>query len=153
MLIAKIINNKVVEVDDYLVLYPLLTFPLSGPTSEQMSELGCMYVNLFKPHNQETETLEPCEPYIEDTWVYTVKIRALTQNELDAKASAKKLTNQTRAAGLLKDSDFYDLPNTANKILNINEITQYRDALRAIALNPPETVELWPVKPATQWAA
>lgn len=151
MLIAKIINGEVVQVENYLVMYPLLTFPTSGPTPEQMQELGCMHVNLWKPHDQETETLEQCHPYIEGDWVYLVKVRDLTQEELDARTESRKTLNKNRASNLLKDSDFYDLPNTANKISNLDEITAYRDALRAIALNPPEFITEWPIKPKTQW--
>ena len=151
MLIAKVINNEVVQVENYLVLYPLLTFAPSGPTPEQMLELGCMHVNLFKAHDQEAQTLEACAPYIEGDWVYLVQVRGLTQYELNARVQSKKSMNQNRAANLLKDSDFYDLPNTSNKIANIAAITIYRDAIRLIALNPPEVVTEWPIKPTTEW--
>lgn len=151
MLIAKVINNQVVQVENYLVMYPLLTFLPSGPTPEQMKELGCMHVNLWKPHDPETETLQSCSPYIEGDWVYLVDVRDLTQEEIDARIESRKNQNRNQASNLLKDSDFYDLPNTANKIANINEIVDYRDALRAIALNPPEVVVKWPVKPKTEW--
>lgn len=151
MLIAKVIDNQVVQVENYLVMYPLLTFPTSGPTPEQMAELSCMHVNLYKDYDQETETLQSCEPYIEGNWVYLVQVRVLTEEELQARVDSRKSINQNRAANLLKDSDFYDLPNTANKIQNIIEITAYREALRVIALNPPEVVVEWPTKPKTEW--
>lgn len=151
MLIAKIINGQVAQVENYLVMYPLTVFPQSGPTPEQMVELSCMHVNMFKPHDQETETLENCPPYIEGDWVYLVTVRNLTQEELAGRVQTKKSENQLRAANLLKESDFYDLPNTSNKISNIDAITAYRDGLRTIALNPPEVVIVWPNKPKTEW--
>lgn len=151
MLIAKIISNQVAQVEDFRVMYPLTVFPQSGPTPEQMQELSCMHVNLFKPHDQELETLETCPPYIEGDWVYTVTVRSLTEDELQARIESRKLLNQARASNALKDSDFYDLPNTANKISNMPAITDYRNALRAIALNPPEVVTEWPIKPKTEW--
>ena len=65
-------------------------------------------------------------------------------------AEAKKVVKD-KASALLTASDFYDLPNTANKISNIADIIAYRDALRAIALNPTKDAE-FPVKPETVWA-
>lgn len=41
--------------------------------------------------------------------------------------------------------------NTADKILNLPAILAYREALRLIALNPPITVNQWPIKPKTEW--
>jgi hypothetical protein len=64
-------------------------------------------------------------------------------------AEAKKVVKD-KASALLTASDFYDLPNTANKISNISDIIVYRDALRAIALNPTKDA-VFPVKPETIW--
>ena len=61
-----------------------------------------------------------------------------------------KTSNKETAARLLSESDFYDLPNTSSKIENIDDILAYRDALRAIALNPTKDAE-FPTKPATIW--
>ena len=69
----------------------------------------------------------------------------LAKLDADAKAVVKE-----KASKLLTASDFYDLPNTANKISNIDDIIAYRDALRAIALNPTKDAE-FPVKPETVW--
>lgn len=70
----------------------------------------------------------------------------LAKLDADAKAVVKE-----KASKLLTESDFYDLPNTANKITNIADIVAYRDALRAIALNPTKDA-VFPEKPATVWA-
>lgn len=70
----------------------------------------------------------------------------LAKLDADAKAVVKE-----KASKLLTASDFYDLPNTANKIANIADIVAYRDALRAIALNPTKDA-VFPEKPTTVWA-
>lgn len=66
---------------------------------------------------------------------------------VQAKAIAE---NKKQAQDLLVASDFYDLPNTSNKIANIAEILAYRDELRAIALNPTADA-VFPTKPETIW--
>jgi hypothetical protein len=63
----------------------------------------------------------------------------------------KVKANKDKAAKLLSDSDFYDLPNTANQIVNIADIIAYRALLRAIALNPTKDA-VFPEKPETIWS-
>ena len=66
--------------------------------------------------------------------------------------AAMRQDNKQQASTLLTESDYTDLPNTANKILNLPAILAYREALRIIALNPPITVEQWPTRPQTEWS-
>lgn len=90
MQIAIIDNNTVTAVGDYRQLFPQTSFPANGPTQEWMEENSCMKVNLFLPHDRDTEKLVACAPYIEGEWVYTVEVQPLTQVELDAKLTARK---------------------------------------------------------------
>lgn len=72
--------------------------------------------------------------------------------EAIAAIDAQKIkANKDKAAKLLSDSDFYDLPNTANQIVNIADIIAYRALLRAIALNPTKDA-VFPEKPETIWS-
>lgn len=84
-------------------------------------------------------------------WVTKFVVYDFEQEAIDAIDAAKVKANKDKAAELLTASDFYDLPNTANKISNIADIVAYRDALRAIALNPTKDA-VFPVKPETVWA-
>jgi hypothetical protein len=84
-------------------------------------------------------------------WVTKYVVYDFDQEAIDAIDAAKVQANKDKATQLLVASDFYDLPNTANKITNIADIVTYRDALRAIALNPTKDAE-FPVKPETVWA-
>ena len=151
MKVAKIENGEITAVGEASDLYPLTVFPASGPTPSQMLLLGCLPVKEWREHDEATETLEFGAPYLDGDNVYTVRVRPMVTEELANYAEQQKELNKQRASALLTASDFYDLPNTANKITNIADITAYRDALRAIALNPPEIVETWPIKPKTEW--
>jgi len=84
-------------------------------------------------------------------WVTKYVVYDFDQEAIDAIDAAKVQANKDKATELLVASDFYDLPNTANKITNIADIVAYRDALRAIALNPTKDAE-FPVKPETVWS-
>jgi hypothetical protein len=74
MLVAKVVNNQVIEVADYRAMFPNTSFSAQGIHPSFFEENGIMEVNVFKPYDHATEFLEPCEPYIEDGKVYTVKV-------------------------------------------------------------------------------
>jgi len=84
-------------------------------------------------------------------WVTKFVVYDFDKETIDAIDAGKVKANKDKASEMLTASDFYDLPNTANKISNIADIISYRDALRAIALNPTKDAE-FPVKPETVWA-
>ena len=84
-------------------------------------------------------------------WVTKYVVYDFDAEAIAAIDAAKVQANKDKATELLVASDFYDLPNTANKITNIADIVTYRDALRAIALNPTKDAE-FPVKPETIWS-
>lgn len=83
----------------------------------------------------------------EQTWVVT----PATPEEITEREAAMRQANKEQASQLLSESDYTDLPNTANKIDNLPEILAYREALRVIAINPPINVPVWPTRPATVW--
>lgn len=65
--------------------------------------------------------------------------------------------NKQLAVTKLKNSDWVELPSvsatTSNPHLtNLNEFIVYRDALRAIAVNPVAGDITWPTKPTEQWS-
>jgi hypothetical protein len=62
-----------------------------------------------------------------------------------------------KATTLLAETDWTDLstlrnPSNENHLVNYNEFHAYRLQLMAIAVNPPVTVDAWPVKPVEVWA-
>lgn len=74
MQIAIVKDGAVISVGHYKELFPNTCFPISGPNEEFMTEHGAKKVNLFTPHNQETQHLVPCDPYEDGDWVYTMKV-------------------------------------------------------------------------------
>ena len=148
MLIAKIENNVVTQVADYRDLFPEVSFPSTGVDLEWLTANSCLPVNVFKPYDSETQKLSSASPDIEGDWVYTVEVTSLTPEEITAKEDAKKAENKARAMSLLTATDWTQIPDVA--LLNKDEFTAYRAALRAIALNPEVTVE-FPELPVEQW--
>lgn len=162
MLIAKIENNQVVEVADYSAMFPNTSFPATGPDDAFMVENSCMYVNLFKPYDQNTEKLVSVAPYIESVsptqWVYTVAVEPLTPEEIAQREEAAKQANKAQASSLLFATDWTAIASVADPaesnpyLANRQDFLTYRSALRQIAVNPPVTVNEWPVKPDEIWS-
>lgn len=75
MLVAKIIDGAVVELQDYRTMFPDTSFPTTGPNSEFFAENNLMPVCVWKAHDAATEELVPCDPYIENDQVYTVQVQ------------------------------------------------------------------------------
>lgn len=75
----------------------------------------------------------------------------LTAGEIAEQDAATRAAIKAQAAALLSETDYLDLPNTAARIGNLGEILAYREALRSLAINPPLSVDVWPVRPATVW--
>lgn len=88
MLIA-IMKNESLTVGDYRELFPSTSFPAGGPSPEWMAEQGWP-VTVFKLHDRETQRLEPCDPYIEDGQVFTVRVVDLDAETAAANAEAAR---------------------------------------------------------------
>lgn len=82
MEVAKVIDGQVLVVGHYRDITDL-THP---PTDEQLSDRNLYRVNLFRPHDQATQVLEPCAPVFEPPWVYTMAVRNLTEEEIAVRA-------------------------------------------------------------------
>ena len=78
MLIAKEINAEYV-VADYRDMFPNTSFPSNGPSEEWMVLNECLPVNQFKEHDTETQMLVPTTPYLENGFVYTIKVEDKTE--------------------------------------------------------------------------
>ena len=149
MLIAKIQDGQVFTVADYRSLFPNTSFPSTGPSPEFLAENSCMTVTVFKPYDQNTQKLEPADPYIEGNTVYTVQVAELTPEEIAAQEASKKAKVKAQAMDLLSATDWTQMPDV--DLVNKADFTAYRASLRTIALNPPVEVTEWPVKPEEVW--
>lgn len=68
-----------------------------------------------------------------------------------------KSANEYNAKTLLNISDWVEYPSTSDTsknphLVNIQEWIDYRVALRAIAVNPPDTVIQLPIQPEKIWS-
>ena len=145
-----------IRIADYREIFPNVSFPASGPTKEWLAENNATTVSVWVPYDNETQTLESCNPYLEEGVVYTVRARDLTEEELTAKDNQKKLQNKSQAESLLAATDWTEIPSVAAetsspRLTNSADFVSYRMQLRAIAVNPPITVEEWPIKPEEIW--
>lgn len=85
MLIAKLQENGNYLVQDHTEMFPTV----SNINDDYLTEQGCVKVNLFLDHDRATQKLESCQPYLQDGWVYTVKVEPLTEDELAAIAKTE----------------------------------------------------------------
>ena len=84
-------------------------------------------------------------------YVRAWKVVDWDQEQIDAYDAQQKDINKALAMNLLSDTDWTQMPDVY--LINKGDFTDYRTALRTIALNPPITVTEWPTKPDEQWTA
>ncbi len=151
MFIAKVTNGQVGEIIDFRTYFG----NTSSVTDEQLAAQGFVKVNLYRDHDRLTQKLVPSTPVLENGWVYTVAVAALTAEEIQsAKDSAMAQIRGTRNQ-LLKDTDgtqAVDNPNPKKA-----DWATYRQQLRdlpagivALAIDP-RTFSDWPHDP--NWVA
>lgn len=90
-------------------------------------------------------------------YVWAWKVVDWDQEQIDAYDAQQKENNKKQAEKLLQESDwsqYADVTNPLNTphLTNGDEWVTYRTAVRALAINPPVTVETWPTKPEEQWS-
>tara|TARA_B100000700_G_scaffold199500_1_gene219473 strand:+ start:2972 stop:3451 length:480 start_codon:yes stop_codon:yes gene_type:complete len=94
MQIAKIKDNAVEKIGEHTDLFPNVSFPASGPTSDWMTENSVMLVTMSRSYNRMTQKSTSVDPYIEDNVVYLHKIEALSDSE---KTAAQTEANNRQA--------------------------------------------------------
>jgi hypothetical protein len=132
---------------DYKVLFPQVSFSATGPSNKFLEEQGAYKVNMFIPHNRETQKLVPAEPYINNGWAYTVQVADKTAEDIAAEVD-------TKAAQLRRQRDIALMNSDWTQVLDApvdrTAWATYRQALRDL---PQDTnfpnVEL-PATPGSQ---
>lgn len=158
---AKIIDNVVLKYpytyDNLKRDYPETSFPdLSNLNHDQIpdfSSFGYVYVHesAHPEYDQSTQRIKETTPeYKDGKWVEKWLVEDIPNYELEFILQNQLQQIKSHASELLLKSDYLDLPNTSSKISNLSEILAYRDALRAIAINPTIGVE-FPIKPEVIW--
>ena len=145
MLIAKVEDNKVVDVADYRAMFPNTSFPASGPDAEFLEANSCLTVTVWKAYDQLTEKLASVAPYIEENTVYTIAVEPLTEAEIEANTQSKWAKVRTQRDNLLSSCDWTQLPDV--NIPNKADWATYRQALRDITDQADPYNIVWPTDP------
>lgn len=145
MLVASLTDLKPIH---YREAFPQTSFSDSGPNEDFLAEMGYAKVNVFRPHDRNTEKLVPCEPVFEDGWVYTVAVESKTQEELDADTNAKAASVRAERNSRIAACDWTQLGDSPLTSTKKQEWAAYRQALRDITAQEgfPHQVE-WPEAP------
>jgi hypothetical protein len=130
MLIAKISGDTVVEVGNYRTLFPYTVFPDSGPSDQWLADNSCLKVNLFLPHDRDTQVLDRVDPYILDGWVYTVQVRDMNEEELAAHIASKAAQKRAERDRALADCDWRVIRSVELSEPLDSDWAAYRQALR-----------------------
>ena len=147
MLVAVIANNAVARLANYREFFG----SEPAPTDADLAAKSLMRVNAFRPHDQLTQTLVPCDPVIEGDWVYTVAVRDLTAEEIEqAKNSAMANIRAQRNQLLTNTDGTQAVDNPSPKKA---DWAAYRQALRDLPVTiaasgtDPRIFNDWPKDP------
>ena len=141
-------EGQIVKSGDYRAIFPNTSFRATGPSDEFLSENGAMRVDGWKPHNEDTEKLVTCAPYVENDRVYVVRVEPISQADTDAKNQLKADEVRTERNQKLAESDWTQLPD-AKTAVDTEAWATYRQQLRNITEQTgfPWNIE-WPVRPS-----
>lgn len=128
--IAIIQDDQVVEIGHYKKLFPLTSFPTTGPDDSFMEANSALGVTIWKPHDKATQKLITVNPYIEDNQVFTVEVADKSEDDITADRLAEASIARTKRNQLLTETDWTQVEDTsADKAI----YAIYRQALRDIS--------------------
>ena len=159
MQIAIIKDNKVESMGEHTELFPNVSFPATGPSSDWMTENSVMLVHMSRPYDRMTQKSTSVDPFIEDNNVYLHKVESLTDSEKTA--AETEVNNQTAARNReernrrLAETDWM----ACSDVTMSDDWKTYRQALRDITTHsnwpnlktpaPDGSGDNdWPVKPS-----
>ena len=148
MFIAKVTDGQIGEIIDFRTYFGNTT----SVTDEQLAAQGFVKVNLFRDHDRLTQKLVPCDPVLENGWVYKVAVADLTAEEIQSAKDSAMAQIRGQRNQLLKDTDgtqAVDNPNPQKAAW-----ATYRQALRDLPstiTGDPRTFSDWPHDP--NWVA
>lgn len=163
MLYALIKNNSVsvypYSVSEFRKENPNVSLP-ETPTEQQLNEVDIYIVQpTQKPqYNTITQNCTESTPEnIDGVWTQSWTVSDASQYEIEQRQVAAKEANKQLASQKLTETDWTTIPDVSDPtksdpyLSNVNEFILYRNQVRAIALNPPVTVNTWPVLPQEVW--
>lgn len=129
MLLAKVVNNEIIEISEHFEMFPNVSFSVYGVTKDFLEENSLMYATIYKSHNKDVEKLVEVTPYIENGLVYTVVIEPLNDVELAIKKTIKEQEVRGKRNKILIDCDWTQV---ADAPVDKTAWATYRQALRDI---------------------
>lgn len=131
---------------------------LDNMTIEQLRVLGWLPWELITVPVGVNQLLAGSTVVVETTRITeTQVVRDMTPAEIDARDQQQRDQNKAQAMIMLQATDWTTIPDVGNStvstpyLVNVQEFIDYRNQVRAIAVNPPVTVSEWPEVPAEQW--
>lgn len=110
-------------------------------------------------YNQITQIVQQTTPQqIDGQWYQVWIVADLDPEQVAYNENQAKQANKQQASQLLSETDWTAIASVADPaesnpyLTNRQDFLDYRSAIRAIAVNPPVTVDNWPVKPDEQWS-
>ena len=146
MFIAKVTDGQVGEIIDFRTYFGMTT----SVTDEQLEAEGFVKVNLYREHNRLTQKLVPCNPVLEDGWVYTVAIADLTAEEIQTAKDSAMAQIRGQRNSFLASCDWTQIADsTADKVAWAIYRQQLRELpSKIVAMNTdPRTFSDWPHDP------
>lgn len=111
-------------------------------------------------YNRITQAVEQVAPnQVEGQWYQAWVVIELDAEQVTANEDQAKQSNKQQASQMLSATDWTTIPDVADSavsnpyLTNSAEFAAYRSQVRAIAVNPPVTVDVWPTKPDEQWSS
>lgn len=135
--------------------YPDTSFPTPFVPPE---EYAPVLETPAPPYNQITQAVQQLTPVeTEGQWYQVWTVIDLDPEQIAYNEDQAKAANKQQAETLLQQTDWaatvdINNPQYSNPYLgNQDEFLSYRSDVRKIAVNPPVTVDAWPVKPDEVW--
>lgn len=145
MEIAIVQDDQIIEIGHYKKLFPLTSFPTTGPDDSFMEANSALGVTIWKPHDKQNQKLVSCEPYIEDNQVFTVTVEDKTEDEIAADTLTKATEVRTQRNLLLSQTDWTQVEDTS---ADKPAYAIYRQALRDISSQDGFPFDVvWPEQP------
>ena len=118
------------------------------PTRKNLEEQGFRIVSSRKAFDFFKEKLVECEPYLEEPWVYNVKVEPLSDAEVLIKQQTVLNQIRNERDALLAASDWTQLPDLALTPEELGAWRTYRQKLRDMTENIIDfNAIVWPTKP------
>lgn len=119
-----------------------------------------MQMVYWKNENGEIYGYDESDPAQQDEMRKRLSAGTWTDATEDVIAESKKQIaqrNKIRAIQLLSETDWVNQPDVLDisvnpHLVNQSEFIEYRKAVRAIVISPPESELDWPVKPQATWS-